>query len=278
MSDRITLHVMTADAHRLPVDGPVRAGDYSRFKHGDGLISQAYGRALADHFLDVVGPIEGPIAVTSSGYAAVPPAARSLVRPFLHRLRERAPGLAATSFRMHRLGVSPGDYAAMDPAARSHAVTAQSMHLDPRTDLRGVRVVALDDIRVTGTHEAAMDGCLNAAGASWIDHLYLVDAHACAGRPEVESALNAAWVRDVAGLLDVACAPGFEPNARFAKRVALLDRQDQEQFARLAPLYAVLWVDEALTADGLDHVAAYATGVRRFRQALADVQRVSQPA
>ncbi|GAB3579892.1 phosphoribosyltransferase family protein [Calidifontibacter terrae] len=278
MSERIALHVMGADDLGLPSYGPVQANDYSRFKHGDGRIAIDYGRALADRFLEVVPLTTGAVAVTSSGYAAVPPAARALVRPFLQRLHERAPELSATAFRMHRLGVSPGDYATMDPAARSQAVSAKSMQIDPRVDLRGVRVVALDDIRVTGTHEAAMDGCLNAAGASWIDHLYLVDAHLCAVRPEVESTLNSAWVRTVDHVLDVACAPGFEPNARFAKRIALMSREDQERFARLAPLYAVLWVTEAMLADGLDHVAAYATGVRRFRQALADVQRLSQPA
>lgn len=278
MSDRIALHVMGADDRDLPADGAVRPVDYSRFKHGDGLVATAYGRALADRFLDVVPLASGPLAVTSSGYAAVPPAARSLVRPFLQRLHERVPELHATAFRMHRFGVSPGDYASMDADARREAVTVTAMHLDPRTDLQGMRVVALDDIRVTGTHEAAMDGCLEAAGAQWIEHLYLVDAQACAHRPEVEAALNIGWVRDVEQVLDVACAPTFEPNARFAKRIAIMNRQDQERFARLAPLYAVLWVTEAMAADGLEHLPAYATGVRRFRQVLASVRRASRSA
>lgn len=278
MSERVALHTLDADARGLPADGLVAATDYSRFKHGDGVIAAAYGRALADRFMDVFDLSEGRIAVTSAGYAAVPPAARSLVRPFVQRLQELAPEVTATAFRMHRLGVSPGDYAAMDAAARAAAVSATSMHLDPRINLTGRRVVALDDIRVTGTHEVAMDGCLTSAGASRIDHLYLVDAHACAGNPQIESALNTAWVRGVEQVLHIASGRGFEPNARLAKRVAVMDRGDQERFVRAAPRHAVRWVAEAMAADRLDQVRSYVAGVRSFRQVLADVQRLSQPA
>lgn len=266
MSDRIALHTLAADACVLPLDGVVPAIDYSRFKYGDGVASIAFGRALADRFHSIVAPRDGErIFVTSSGYGAVPPAARSLVSPFVARMRRLAPGVELMPLRVHRLGVSPGDYATMDAAARELAVGAKSMHVDPRIDVAGARVIALDDIRVTGTHELAMDGCLNEAGASWIDHLYIVDAHSAAGRPSLESDLNGVAASSVEDLLVIVDSPRFVPNARLAKKITTLGRFDQERFLAAVPPTVVAWILDAVERDGLSHVPAYATGVRRLQ-------------
>lgn len=278
MSDRIALHTLASDAG-LPAQGLVPAADYSRFKYGDGLISIAFGRALADRFHEVVQPHDGErIFVTSSGYGAVPPAARSLVAPFLARMRRLAPGVELNPLRVHRLGISPGDYATMNAADRALAVGAKSMHVDPRIDVAGARVIALDDIRVTGTHELAMDGCLNEAGASWIDHLYVVDAHAAAGRPSLESDLNSVAAATVEDLLAIVDGPRFVPNARLAKRVVTMDASDQVRFLTSVPPEVVAWILDAVDRDGLDHVAAYATGVRRLGVTAAALARATASA
>lgn len=265
MSDRIALHTLAAEAAGLPFDGPVPARTYSRFKYGDGAASAAFGRALAEAFHIAVPPVPGErILVTSSGYGAVPPAARSLVAPFVARMRQLAPALELAPLRVHRLGVSPGDYATMTAADRALAVDAKAMKVDPRADLTGARVISLDDIRVTGTHEVAMDACLNEAGASWIDHLYVVDAHACAGRPSIESELNSFAMRDVDDLLSVVRSRRFTPNARLAKLVVTMDRDQQSAFAFAAPPSVLRWIIDAAARDGLAHLPAYATGVRRL--------------
>lgn len=272
-TDRISLHNLAADASGLPANGLVPAVDYSRFKYGDGAASIAFGRALADRFNDIVHPENERIFVTSSGYGAVPPAARSLVAPFVARMRTLAPSVHLEPLRVHRLGVSPGDYAAMSAQAREQAVGAKSMHVDPRIDVAGARVVALDDIRVTGTHELAMDGCLNEAGAAWIDHLYVVDAHAAAGRPTLESDLNGAAAGGVEQLLDIADSARFIPNARLAKRIVSSSAADQERFLSAVPAAMTAWLLDAVDRDGLAHVAAYATGVRRLHLVAARLAR-----
>ena len=279
MSDRIALHTLAADACGLLTDGLVPAANYSRFKYGDGQVSMTFGRALADRFNEIVDPRPGErIFVTSSGYGAVPPAARSLVAPFVARMRSLAPSVQLQPLRVHRLGVSPGDYAAMDLEARAQAVGAKSMHVDPRIDVAGARVVALDDIRVTGTHELAMDGCLDEAGASWIDHLYVVDAHAAAGRPSLESDLNEVAASSVADLLAIADSPRFVPNARLAKRIVSSSAHEQEAFLRGVPVSVRAWLLDAAERDGLAHVPAYATGLRRLRLVSARLDRAAATA
>lgn len=278
MSDRIALHTLTADSG-LPSLGLVNAVDYSRFKYGDGLASIAFGRGLADEFHRIVQPAAGErIFVTSSGYGAVSPAARSLVPPFVARMRRLAPEVTLEPLRVHRLGISPGDYATMSADERERAVGAKSMHVDPRVDVAGARVIALDDIRVTGTHEVAMDGCLGDAGASWIDHLYIVDAHAAAGRPTLESELNGVSASSVDDLLAIVESPRFVPNARLAKRIATLDADEQRHFLGAVSPEVTAWILDAVDRDKLTQVPAYATGARRLQLAAAGLRGVTATA
>ncbi len=260
MSDRMALVTLKIPA--LPDGGVVSATGYSRFKHGDALYSGRFGKVLADAFEQ--GPGRGvrrEIWVTSSGFGSVPPAAHSLVRPFA-----RALGIPSRTVEVRRRGISAGDYARMAPGARRAAVSSDCMSVD--RDLTGAHVVALDDIRVTGTHEDAMDACLVAAGAARIHHLYLVDAHAYAGAPAVESALNEAAVRDVHDLLAVATGPSFQPNARVCRRVMQLPRAQLAHFVAHAPEAVLAWIARAIELDRLDRVAPYRAGVTAYRELL----------
>lgn len=259
MSDRMAL--VTLDQPALPDGGVVSAAGYSLFKHGDSLYSGRFGKVLADAFERWNRDEIREIVVTSSGFGAVPPAAHSLVRPFM-----RALDLPSRAVEVRRRGISAGDYARMTPGARRAAVRADCMSVD--RDLAGAHVVALDDIRVTGTHEKAMDACLVEAGAARIHHLYLVDAHAYAGEPAVESALNEAAVAGVDDLLDVAARASFLPNARVCRRVMQLPRPQLAHFVAHAPETVLAWIARAIELDRLDRVAPYRAGVTAYRELL----------
>ncbi|NHN56252.1 hypothetical protein G9U51_10745 [Calidifontibacter sp. DB0510] len=274
MSERIALCRLEFGAQGLPVDGPVPAAAYSRFKYGDGRASVRFARELARRYAEREHlPSGAELIVTSSGYGQVPPAAQSMVLPFIGALRRARPDLSVTPVRVHRDNVSPGDYAGMTPAQRALAVSETAMHLGPGVRLDGRRVVALDDIRVTGTHELSMDAALRAGGADEIEHLYLVDAHACASEPTVEARLNAVAVRSMSDVLLIAGSRGFVPNARFCKWVVSRPVAELEEFVQWAPRPVLSWVVRAVEADRLEHVPAYAAGSRALLQVVARAER-----
>nr|WP_279538963.1 phosphoribosyltransferase family protein [Allobranchiibius sp. GilTou38] len=247
-------------------DSPVGAASYSRFKHGSGSVAARFARLLAQQYADHHDLSSTPrVWVTGSGYAAVPPAAAALVAPFVAALAELVPGLQVRELRVHRSGRTPGDYAAMSPADRDAALRDDCMYVEDSVDLRGELVVALDDIRVTGTHERAMNACLTAAGARWIDHLYLVDAAAFATAPQLESMLNAAAVEGLDDLLAIVRADDFVPNARVCRRVLRLPPEELVRFVEQAPPEVLRWVGDAIEADHLADVEQFADGVRRLR-------------
>lgn len=273
MRDRLAL--TTLDRPYLPEDGLVTAHAYSLFKHGDGGVARTFGAALGDLYAEQVDLDTDRVLVTSSGFGAVPPAAHALVSPFAWRLGRHLP---VESFEVRRRGISAGDYAQMTPGDRQVAVSSTCMSVDGDIDLEGARVVALDDIRVTGTHETAMDECLVAAGARCVDHVYLVDAHAFAGEPTVESRLNLAAVPDVEALLQVVALPQFEPNARVCRRVMQLPADQLERFVTEAPEAVLAWMMRAVDQDRLDRVGPYRTGVTTFRTLVATGDEAAQTA
>lgn len=268
------LRVEGSELGLIPSAGPspVTLDGYSRFKHGDGRCSAVFGRALAAVLIEQLDP-DRPVLVTSSGYDRVPPAAHSLVQPVLTALREA--GAAAQTLHIHRAGITDGDYATMPLEARQQALSAARLSLRPEQDLTGAQVVALDDVLVTGVHEAAAQQCLERSGARDIIHAYLVDARSSREDPHAEAALNTAGAADVGTLVQIAVSPSFIPNARFCKRILLLPDPIQAQVLEQLPGWVLRWMEQAVAADGYALVPAYAEGARRFAGRAAARQQLT---
>lgn len=257
--------------HGLPRAALVDARGYSRFKHGDAAAGRRFAvalAALAAQRLD-----ERPVLVTTSAFAQVPPAAYSLLIPFVQHLRLLRPDLRVGTFRIIRQGVSNGDYSRMTPADRRAAIGAGD--LSPERDIAGAVVLALDDIRVTGNHERAMDRCLTDAGVAEVRHLYVVDAAGFAGCPQIESVLNEAATRGAAELLDIAAARRFVPNARLCRRVLSLPEEELRAFVQRAQPSLLGWLCAAVEHDGLARVPAYENRVRAWQSVLAETGRAA---
>ena len=274
--DRIAVARLVGDPDHggFGVDGPVDRAEYARFKHGDGRIALQYGTALAEVFAATLPDDAVRVKVTSSAFGFVPPAAHSLVAPFVARLRQIT-DLHLECFKVDRLTVTNGDYATMPTEQRKLALGAGSLLVDPQTSLLGQHVVSVDDVRVTGTHEAVMDQALTAAGAERVQHLYVIDAWAERENPETESVMNASSVRTVADLIDIAGRPWFIPNARFCKRVVTLGAGDLTAFLAAAPAAVTEWVATAVELDALHQYAAYASGCAAFTLARSQVARTA---
>lgn len=265
---RICLTKLTSE-RGLPEAALVDAHSYSRFKHGDAAVGRRFAvalAALAARRLD-----ERPVLVTTSAFAQVPPAAYSLLIPFVQHLRLLRPDLRVGTFRITRRGVSNGDYSRMTPGDRRTAIAAGD--LTPERDITGAVVLALDDIRVTGNHERAMDRCLVGAGVAEVRHLYVVDAGRFADSPQIESVLNEAATGGAAELLEIAAGRRFVPNARLCRRVLSLPVDELRSFVDHAEPSLVGWLAAAVEHDGLAQVPAYEERVRIWESVLAETDQ-----
>lgn len=245
----------------LPATGLVERIGYSRFKHGDAAIGRGYARALAA----LVAPQlpTGRVLVTTSGFDRVPPAAHSLLAPFVTEVRRRRPDIAVETAKIGRRGVSSDDYARMTSSQRAAELAAD--RLTAPGGVTGATVLALDDIRVTGTHERAVDRCLIDAGAASVSHLYVVDASTFSDFPQVEAVLNSVAAADACALLSVTRSMRFVPNARLCRQVVRLPAEQLTTFVQGAGERLLAWLDWAIEADGLASLPSYACGASAFR-------------
>lgn len=249
-------------ASGLPPRALVDTQGYSRFKHGDTAVARRFGMALAALAAGQLG--EQPVLVTTSAYGKVPPAAHSLLAPFVQHLRFLRPDLSVGTFRIARRGVSNGDYSRMTVADRRESIGARD--LTPERDVAGAFVLALDDIRVTGNHERAIDHCLTTAGADAVHHLYVVDAGNFAAMPHIESVLNEAAIGDVDDLLEIVSSHHFAPNARLCRRMLSLPRRQLRTFVRNASPSLLAWLSAAIEHDGLGGLPAYEGSVQLWNE------------
>ncbi|RNI19026.1 phosphoribosyltransferase family protein [Flexivirga caeni] len=270
-SRRIWLTELTS-AVGLPGAALVDAAGYSRFKHGDAAVARRFAVALAA--LAAQRLPSRPVLVTSSAFGRVPPAAYSLVLPFVHQLRALRTDLEVGTFGVRREGISNGDYSRMTLAARRGAITAGD--LTPDRDVAGRLVLALDDIRVTGNHERAMDRCLLEAGVDEVWHLYVVQAGQFAVSPQIESVLNESAIDGVQALLSIASGQRFVPNARLCRRVLALPDGELRVFVEQAPPALLRWLESAMAQDGLAAVPAYRERVRVWDEVRGLAHRETQ--
>ncbi|TWE10436.1 phosphoribosyltransferase family protein [Rudaeicoccus suwonensis] len=245
----------------LPANGRVERVGYSRFKHGDAAIGRGYARALAALVTPELSAER--VMVTTSGFDRVPPAAHSLLAPFAAEVRRRRPDIAVETVKVDRRGVSSDDYARMTTTQRAAEIGAD--RLSAPAGVAGAVVLALDDIRVTGTHERAVDRCLSEAGAASVCHLYVVDASKFSDCPQVEAVLNSVAAADACALLSVTRSMHFVPNARLCRQVVRLPAEQLTTFVQGAGERLLAWLDWAIETDGLAGLPSYACGVSAFR-------------
>jgi hypothetical protein len=234
--------------------------EYSRFKYGDTRPARAYGEAMARHLLPrLLAVTGGDICVTSSAYRAAPPASASLLTPFLHAAQAFI-GLTPTPFKVHRSRPTDGDYATLDTTARRRVMRETAFSLPAGVELRGKHIVALDDIRVTGAHETALNQLFSAHAARGVTHIHILEAACDECSPTLEASLNDVAVADIDDLIALARSADFALNARFGKRILTETPEILRKFIRSVPAGLVQRLLEDAAGDGLDGMERYRSG------------------
>src|SRR5476651_1299883 len=134
------------------------AGDYSRFKFGDGLGSEKFGTEIAEGFMpDVLrhNPIHQQIVVISSPYSFIPTATFAMKNAFVFRLNRwlaehNLPVVQET--KVHRTITYKEDYGELNAEQRMSLIGNDSFHIDAEF-LKGKTLNFLDDIKKNRNQE-----------------------------------------------------------------------------------------------------------------------------
>lgn len=257
--------VLTVHPRHVPVD----LAAYSRFKYGDALVALEFATGLAELALraPVLDRVRGDLVVAVPGYDVAPPAAASLREPFMGELQARRPDVRVRALHVRRRRASPGDFASMSRAERADALTSHD--LEVVDEVRGCVVVVLDDVRVTGTHERAMDRALRRAGAACVVHLYVLAAES--DDPSIEAQINRVAVSSVADMGRLAAVTAYTPNARVLRALLTSAPGELDAFFAHAPVHVRTWVEHVVATDEIASSAPYIAGADRLRSALRGV-------
>lgn len=251
--------------------------DYSRFKYGDGRMSRVYGLHMAQQVaLKAIEAADGDdIYVTSSAYKIARPASGSLVVPFVWKAQAIARAEGSPSqvvpVKINRANLTDGDYADMSAEERELVMQKNGLSLPEGVNLEDAYVIALDDIRVTGSHEVSLDAVLRKANAEHVTHAYILDVPNGTTDPQLESRINGSAVRGIEEIIALASMKQFLPNARLAKRILTESPETIETFCQSVPMRVATKIIHDSLGDGLNKMERYARGFEIMNEATANV-------
>jgi hypothetical protein len=233
--------------------------EYSQFKFGDGEVGHKYGTNLGGLVLREAAELlsDGDVYVASSAFRVAPPASESLVQPFLASAQTSAQSVdAPTNFRRFKISkarMAASNYAHMSFDERSQTLQ-NDLILPEGLDLEGQRVVILDDIRVTGLREAALERLLEKAGVEHTSFYYVLHVPQGKDFPQTEAIINIRSVKSIDDVLALATQPNFIPNVRLCKFILSRSVQEIERFCATAPKDVVDTILHYIKADDLETV------------------------
>ncbi len=199
--------------------------EYSKFKFGDGLIAEKFGRELAHNFIqnELSNHYDGKqLVVVSSPYSFIPTATFYMKNYFVFELNK---WLAANSFsvvqetKIHRSTSYHDDYGALDEDQRMSLIGNDSFYLD-KDFVADKVIIFLDDIRITGSHERVitkMISTLNLENNYYL--LYFAELVNNLIHPKIENHLNFAFVKSLFDLNEIIDENKFVINTRIVKYI-----------------------------------------------------------
>lgn len=245
-------HVTLSGSDVLPIPTVgqdfTNISEYSRFKFGDGEVSEKYGSLLGE----LACADQDEVLVASSAYRTAPPASESLVIPFVEMAQSR---LSANfvPFKISKAKLATDNYAALSFDERAQTLQ-HDLILPSNVNFSEKHVVILDDIRVTGLREAALKRLLESAGVAHASFHYVLDVPEGKQFPKTEAAINVRAVKSIDDVIRLAQNPGFIPNVRLCKFIISRNISDLELFCSRVPQRIADTVTEYIKADNLEEV------------------------
>ncbi|HST64899.1 MAG TPA: phosphoribosyltransferase family protein [Mycobacteriales bacterium] len=272
MIPRVSLHRVSSAGGRLRTltGEEFRPLRYSGFKYGDAAAAEHYASGLSHRLWDsgLLSWPDRPV-LTTAPYKSLPTASYELALHVREHLNAGRPAGSAPVeiVPLHLRHVDAGNYSAQSQDERQQIMDEAGLHLGAG-DVTGRQVVLVDDAVVSGTAESRAVEILLQAGASGVVGAYAVEvdrASALAG-PEIEDALNHAYVKDLGALLEIYTEPSAVLNIRTVKYV--LDWPDpaavERFFERIHGPHLIAF-HKAVLQTGDAFAASYPAGVAQLR-------------
>lgn len=214
--------------------------EYSRFKFGDGEVAKKYGTLLGElvlnHEVELLN--QEKVLVACAAYRYAPPAAASLLEPFVQSASASAQNVGSETnfvpFKISKKKLATDNYAALSFEERSRTIQSDLL-LPEGLELQDQTVIVLDDIRVTGLRQAALENMFNDAGSSAANFLYVLDTHEGRKFSRTEALINTSAVKSIDDIIGLANNPDFIPNVRMCKFIAAQTVAELERFCSHVP-------------------------------------------
>lgn len=220
---------------------PFRAEEYSLFKFGSKNIARKYGTELAKGFIEGVlkpNPPKEQIVVCSSPYFFIPTATFAMKDYFIRELNYYliANGMEAVEeLKIHRTITYTQDYGEMSAEERTKLIGNDTFYMDAKF-LEGKLVLFLDDVKITGSHERAIQKSIeiNKVVPKDMWFIYFAELKNPKEDPKIENYLNHAYVKRLDDVNDVFRRDHLL-NTRVVKYILNSPKQDFKKFIEIQP-------------------------------------------
>lgn len=227
MFSTFSLHKI-ADSDHLNFD----AGEYSRFKFGDGELAQNFGNALARQY---IGEYEtelredSEITIVPSPFHAIPTASYNLTTHFvraINHFRFKHGKKALQHAKIGRNMTYTEDYGEMSFEDRIKLISSTSYSFDAK-QFDQKKVILTDDIRITGSHELVIRRLLEDSGVvGSYRFVYFAELINKDIPPTFENFLNYFQIKNVSDLISLFNSPTFVFNTRVVKFILKSEKND----------------------------------------------------
>lgn len=255
--------------------------DYSKFKYGDGSIARTYGYQLAERFIATnyrlleTTKTKNEFVITTSPFKSTPKGSGAIVTNFKNALNSHLLRLGEnpiTEISIFKDNIFEGDYSDFSEKHRKKVLASNKLFV-PEKYIQGKKLIIIDDVRITGTHENNLITFFENKGVHEIYFLYvaLVNPAQAKVHPEIETTLNHGWMTDLNKLQKIMNSEEFILNVRVCKYI-LAHKDTKARTMLLKQLNTKTLCDlyHGIIADGYASMKLYRNA---FRQINAELKR-----
>ncbi len=224
---------------------PQLASLYSRMKYGDPQAVRAIAVLMLNRILSDpqascwINDLK-VVSITSSAYGEVPTAANAIALDVARLLEER--GAVVEHLKIERSGdFATTHYGTMSPEERAVRMQSRKIYItsEVKERLKGAKLIVIDDVNVTGSHERTINEVLRDTEAEGYLFCYLIDFtnQMAKNDPQAEEYLNRAYVKTVIDLLpffnlNQESGLVFQLNARAVKFILTTDSDTESNLSK----------------------------------------------